>query len=81
MKAHVLNHFSGAINGRRPARPVPVTGILARLGAWLKVAAERRRLEDMPEHLLRDIGIDRGIANAEAGRAFWDLPARRGDLR
>lgn len=80
MKAHVLNHFAGAIHGRRPARSVPAAGVLARLAAWLRVAAERRRLEDMPEHLLRDIGIDRGIANAEAGRPFWDLPAGRHDL-
>ncbi len=47
------------------------------LGAWLRVARERRRLAALDERQLRDIGIDPAAAAREAGRPFWDLPAGR----
>lgn len=79
MKAHVLNHFTGAMDAI-PATQRPTVGLLGRLVSWLKVSRERERLGHMSERLLRDIGIDRGIANTEAGRPFWDMPAGRRDL-
>jgi len=43
--------------------------------AWLHAAAERRRqrraLAMLDEHLLRDIGVTREQARAEARRAPW----------
>ena len=46
--------------------------------AWIKrvlaVRAQRTRLEDLDDYLLRDIGVDRTIAHNEAMRPFWDLP-------
>jgi uncharacterized protein YjiS (DUF1127 family) len=33
---------------------------------------ERRALEDLDDHLLKDIGISRAEAPTEAGRSFWD---------
>jgi len=45
---------------------------------WLKrafaVRAQRTRLEDLDDYLLRDIGVDREVAQREATRPFWDLP-------
>ncbi len=41
-----------------------------------KLAQERRQLLEMPEHQLKDIGLTRLDAIAEASRT--DIPARRG---
>lgn len=35
---------------------------------------QRTRLEQLDDHLLRDIGVDRPTARAESQRPFWDLP-------
>lgn len=35
---------------------------------------QRMRLDELDDYLLRDIGVDRSTARAEARRAFWDLP-------
>lgn len=32
---------------------------------------QRRSLEELPEHLLRDIGVGRAEAKAEARKPFW----------
>ncbi|RMH51121.1 MAG: DUF1127 domain-containing protein [Alphaproteobacteria bacterium] len=55
------------------ARPRPAH-LLARLFAWIDVASQRRRLAELDERMLRDIGISREAARAEAARPFWDLP-------
>ena len=34
---------------------------------------QRMRLEQLDDHLLRDIGVDRPTARAESQRSFWDL--------
>lgn len=45
---------------------------------WLTQAMatrhQRMRLDQLDEHLLRDIGIDRRTAYWEAHRPFWDRP-------
>lgn len=46
------------------------------LERWLSVAAERRRLAALPDHVLKDIGLNRAEAEAEADRPFWDTDAR-----
>lgn len=55
-------------------------GLRARLWAVANLVAlwrQRRRtraaLRDLPEHMLRDIGLTRSAADAEARRPFWDL--------
>ena len=35
---------------------------------------QRMRLDDLDDHLLRDIGVDRVTAQSESHRSFWDLP-------
>lgn len=47
------------------------------LAKWLSVARERRDLSKLPDHILRDIGVDRATASEEAARPFWDLPKGR----
>lgn len=42
-----------------------------------RVAQERRALRNMPESVLKDIGLSRAEAEYEASRPFWDLPAGR----
>lgn len=41
----------------------------------LAMDRSRRRLADLDDHLLRDIGLSRGEASLEAERASWDAPA------
>jgi len=44
---------------------------------WLVQAVatrhQRSRLDQLDDHLLRDIGIDRPTARRESQRTFWDL--------
>lgn len=35
---------------------------------------QRLLLEELDDHMLEDIGIDRATAHREARRPFWDLP-------
>lgn len=43
---------------------------------WMQVAGERRRLARIDDATLRDIGLDRATADAEARRPFWDVRPR-----
>ncbi|MCW5729209.1 MAG: DUF1127 domain-containing protein [Alphaproteobacteria bacterium] len=62
------------IEADRPAsRALPLAGRLRHL---LACHRERRRLADMPDWQLADLGLDRAAARAEAQRPFWrDLAA------
>ena len=56
--------------------PIEVsTRFLARLARRLCLsvyrARERRALQDLDDHLLRDLGLSRERARLEAGRPFW----------
>lgn len=50
---------------------------LARAGLWMRIARERRTLADLPDEILRDIGLRYADARREARRPFWDTGARR----
>jgi len=41
------------------------------IGLWLRRARTRRRLAELTDRDLRDIGLDRAAALREAGRPFW----------
>ena len=38
---------------------------------WAVRADQRRRLIDLPDYLLKDIGVSRADAEREAGKPFW----------
>jgi uncharacterized protein YjiS (DUF1127 family) len=67
MHATFANH-SHIHRARRATRPIK----------WLVQALatrhQRMRLDQLDDHLLRDIGIDRRTAYWEAHRPFWDRP-------
>lgn len=44
---------------------------------WVSVQRERAELAALDDRRLRDVGLDRSIARAEARRLPWDLPPRR----
>ncbi|MEZ5777946.1 MAG: DUF1127 domain-containing protein [Paracoccaceae bacterium] len=48
--------------------------LLARLGQMRNVRRQRLDLRDMSDRQLRDIGLTRDEAEAEAERPLWDLP-------
>lgn len=66
-KAERISGFDGGFGG----------GLLARLRLALQVAAERRRLGELSDRDLSDLGLSRSDAADESRRAVWDLPARR----
>jgi hypothetical protein len=58
--------------------------VVRRMGQWvgflrvaLVVARERRALMQLDDSMLKDIGLSRGQAFAEASRPFGDIPANR----
>jgi uncharacterized protein YjiS (DUF1127 family) len=42
-----------------------------RLLAWQDRARSRRMLRGLDDHMLHDIGIDRGMAESEGSMPFW----------
>lgn len=58
----------------RPASRSPRPSLLARLRHALAVSRSRHALTRLDDHLLRDIGLTRDVAEAEARRKDWDAP-------
>lgn len=56
----------------RPARAR--TSVVARLAHAMAVWRQRNRLESLPQHMLRDIGLTEGDVAREASRPLWDAP-------
>jgi uncharacterized protein YjiS (DUF1127 family) len=55
-------------------RSLGLGGLLRRPFAALALHRQRRRLAALDDHLLRDIGLTRAEATAEAQRLLWDVP-------
>ena len=47
--------------------------LLDRIELALEVRRQRRSLLALDNGLLKDVGLDRGSAYAEAARPFWDI--------
>ncbi|NQV45565.1 MAG: DUF1127 domain-containing protein [Rhodospirillales bacterium] len=47
--------------------------LIALLPQATETYRQRRRLVELPDRLLADIGISREEARSEATRSFWDL--------
>lgn len=58
------------------SRPSFVARLQAWLHAVLAVTGQRRDLLALDDHLLADIGLDRGAVRAELRRPFWNPPTR-----
>ena len=50
-------------------------GFLTKVVKTLELFRERRRLAELPDHILNDIGVTRDQATAEARREIWDAPS------
>ncbi|SIO56638.1 Uncharacterized conserved protein YjiS, DUF1127 family [Rhodovulum sp. ES.010] len=59
---------------RQTARRVDLSGLFHRFLLGLGAARQRRRLAELDDALLRDIGLTREQARAEARRPIWDVP-------
>ena len=46
-------------------------GLLDRLLWWMDLARQRRQLQRLDDHMLRDLGISRAEVEREAGKPFW----------
>ncbi|NGM45295.1 DUF1127 domain-containing protein [Rhodobacter sp. SGA-6-6] len=59
-----------------PFRPLPLRrrGLLARLLGMASLRRQRARLAALDDRMLRDIGLNRPEAEAEAARPAWDAP-------
>lgn len=52
------------------------TGWLDHLTRLQATARERRALQGLNDHALKDIGLNRGDVEREANRAIWDITRR-----
>ncbi|MEO0359677.1 MAG: DUF1127 domain-containing protein [Pseudomonadota bacterium] len=60
-------------------RPIPAAGfrdMMRTAALWLQIRRERRALDTLDARMLRDIGLDREAAEAEARRPCWRTDAR-----
>lgn len=56
----------------RPASVIAALRLAARaVLAWRERAVQRRELAELPEYMLRDIGLTRDQALVEAAKPFW----------
>jgi len=67
--------LSGFFHPRTSSRPRPPA--MHRLSLMLEAWRTRRMLAEMDPRLLKDIGVSRAEAQAEASRAPWDIEFRR----
>jgi uncharacterized protein YjiS (DUF1127 family) len=69
----MISRVSSQPVARHSARPR--AGLLGRFLLALATRRQHRRLLDLDDAMLRDIGVTRHEAWAEANRPFWDVPA------
>ncbi len=65
---HPASAFAPSAPAARPARP----SLWQRVLTWRQVTRERRRLLELDDRTLADIGLTRDEAHREAARPFWD---------
>lgn len=60
---------------RRFRTPRPLGGTAIRVAQAHTAWRHRKALRDLPDAILRDIGLSRAEVETEARRPFWDVPA------
>jgi len=53
--------------------PPWITAPLRLLRHWLEIKQQRRRLAQLDDYMLRDIGLTRADVQAEIEKPFWQL--------
>lgn len=53
------------------------TDVVVRLETMWQVYRERHALRSLDDRMLKDVGLDRGQVEAEAGKSFFDVPDQR----
>lgn len=59
----------------RGLRAAPGALLLSRVWQMIELARQRRALALLDAHRLRDLGLTKAQARAEADRLAWDVPA------
>lgn len=67
----LIHSASVAATEKARAFPINVTAWLGMMAKWKTNRRVRRHLSTLPDHLLKDIGLTRPQAEAEAGKWFW----------
>jgi uncharacterized protein YjiS (DUF1127 family) len=68
---------AGPLVGCRPAASIPAriagTGafLLDLVSLWRARTSQRRRLSELPDYLLRDVGLTRADVEREVAKPFW----------
>ncbi len=60
-----------AANGASEGRITNFGDIVALVTRWTGRSAQRRRLRELDDHLLRDMGLTRADVEREASKPFW----------
>lgn len=60
-----LGGFGGLLSAGLPGR------LLAHLLRWQERAEQRRTLQQLDDHMLRDLGLSRADVAGEADKPFW----------
>lgn len=68
MAARTIALFRPSLPARR--RPTLLTALLERMA----LQRQRQKLAELPDHLLKDVGLTRDAARDEAERPVWDAP-------
>lgn len=68
-----LRDLVSALVGRRNGSLAGGTRVADLLLAWHQRAQQRRELQTLSDHMLRDIGLTRGDVFAESSKPFWRL--------
>ena len=66
-----LRTMRAARRGRNWSWASGVQRMVTLLLTWQQRARERRQLESLSDHMLRDIGLSRADVFAEASKPFW----------
>lgn len=74
-KALNVIHANNELHASRPAAPRQRQSgplrLVDQLLAWQERVRARRHLAELPDYLLKDIGVSRAVAQEEARKPFW----------
>lgn len=49
-----------------------ITRYVSAVHGWIEIGRQRRTLRSLPDHLLKDLGLNRIDVRREGSRHFWD---------